>query len=44
MTQPAKIKLCPVRHRCHMYEGYRCGFELVGTVRDCPKRRRLEGM
>jgi len=33
---------CPVRYRCHKYEGYRCGFEQVGTVAACPKRKRME--
>ena len=39
----ATMRECPVRDRCHKYAGYRCGFEQVGTVEACPKKRRLEG-
>jgi len=37
------MRECPVRDRCHEYSGYRCGFEIAGTVAACPKRKRMEG-
>jgi len=49
--QSAPVKLlhvCPVRDRCLLdiltnSAGYRCGYEQVGTVEACLKKRRLEG-
>ena len=46
VTEP--LYVCPVRHKCLLpilgkNTAYRCGFELVGTVLACHKRKRMEG-